>query len=705
MLNELNSMYQGLHSTGEAPVIKHNDIQSPGMGTTFKVVLNVSGHVDAIQLIDREKIKNTWSLGNGNKNQFPAAKLTYPLIPKAHVLYKKWKKGNPRPDVNAYRQMISELSSEYKVEHSGQTTWPKYRDKIKERQKQLESLQGGDANCVYELFDRYLQSETGLTILEQVVGFLISRAKGGVDKYEMKKICDALFADAVESNGRTKDSVKVTLLLDFLPKDDLNIGATSRDWVPNISDALFASEANKKVVVGDCALTGESSELVQKKFPSEKISVVGSIILFAKNAGTSGPTVERYGRSGAGSYASSEKLCQKLAAAISQITSEDLQGQTWIKVASANGGPPSLFLAYCMDDLSFSLITLFSGKDSDIEDFEDYEIATERVLRLVRGKTLLPDAVVTIVEIAVLDKANRKINYSNFTTVEQLQNASIEWGKANMNTPHFYYRVKIGDELKSVERWSVAPQRVVEISRLKFIRDGSESTPVPALSIAETMRLFMSTSERVKSLAYLCLSQITRQYEALFKYVSLAKVHSRLGPKAFIKTNPNLNSHALDALCLLSVLLYKTGRFKEVYMSECAFRLGQLCSAMDELHIGYCKSERGGQIPSTLLGNQTYGHALHNPLRAMGLLATRLKPYEGWAKKQDGQSKDKAITNGLYAYRWLKRQANEINVQLQNISGAPDDQFKAELMLGYLAGRPFENKMKKKDLSQIQGEE
>jgi hypothetical protein len=705
MLIELNSMYKGLKEVGEAPVIKHNDIQAPGMGTTFRVWLKPNGDVTGIQLLDREKIQNTWSLGNGNKNQFPATKLSYPLLPEAHGLYMAWKKSNPRPDAKAYRQVISELANENTVEHSGQKTWPIYRAKIKERQSQLEYLREGEGACVYELFSRYLKSETGLTILEQVAAHLVLRAESGIDKYELKKICDALFADSVDSKGKMTDSVKVTLLLDFRPKDDLNIGVTSREWVPYISDALFSNEANQKLIVGNCALSGEQCELVLGKFPSEKISIVGSTILLSKNAGTSGPTVERYKRSGSESYPSSEKLCQKLAATLSKITSAELKGKTWIKVASANGKPPSLLLAYCMDDLGLGLATLFSGEDNDIEDFEDYTKATERVLRLIRGGKHTFDAIVAIAEIAVLDKANRKINHAHFTTVKQIHEAALQWRDANRNAPHFYYQVQIGHEKKFVESWSLAPQRVVEVTRYKYIRDGSESTTVPAISIADTMRLFLSSSERVKPFAHLCLSRVVSQYKALCQYVVLANLQSRLGQKALIKTNIKLNSNALDSLSLLSVLLYKSGRFKEVYMSECAFQLGQLCSAMDELHIGYCKSVRDGQIPSTLLGNQTYGIALNNPFKAMGVLATRLKPYEAWAKKQPGQNKDKAVVNGIFAYRWLKQHAGELNLQLAKVQRAPDDQFKAELMLGYLAGRPFENKAKRSDKSQIEGEE
>ena len=80
MLNELYSMQRGLKKVGESPPIKHNDIKSPGMGSTIRIILASDGNVSRIEWLNRDKIKDTWSIGDGYKNQFPAIKLTYPLI-------------------------------------------------------------------------------------------------------------------------------------------------------------------------------------------------------------------------------------------------------------------------------------------------------------------------------------------------------------------------------------------------------------------------------------------------------------------------------------------------------------------------------------------------------------------------------------------------------------------------------------------------
>jgi len=130
-------------------------------------------------------------------------------------------------------------------------------------------------------------------------------------------------------------------------------------------------------------------------------------------------------------------------------------------------------------------------------------------------------------------------------------------------------------------------------------------------------------------------------------------------------------------------------------MKDFAFQLGQLCSAMDEIHIGYCKSERKGDIPNSLIGNQVYGMALQNPIKAMEFLASRGRPYNSWVKRmraKKDKSEDKAIVSAIFAQIWMGEIATSLNDFLANHSFTKPDTYKAELMLGYLAGRPFEQK-------------
>ncbi len=192
------------------------------------------------------------------------------------------------------------------------------------------------------------------------------------------------------------------------------------------------------------------------------------------------------------------------------------------------------------------------------------------------------------------------------------------------------------------------------------------------------------------------LRHIADQYQPLLRNCALSRVQQALPKKTITgKTNPKNNAEALSVVTLISVLLYKSGRTKEIYMNDFAFQLGQLCSAMDEIHIGYCVSERSGSIPNTLLGNQVYGMALLDHAKAMAFMATRVKPYESWVRRirfKDDKMADKVIKNAVYAQKWMGKQASEFKKSLQKSGIATSDSYKAELMLGYLSGRPFEQK-------------
>lgn len=704
MLNELYIIQRGLEKVGEIPAIKHNDIKEPGMGTTFRILLAANGNVSRVEWLNKEKLKDVWSIGNGKKNQFPAIKLAFPLIPDAHRNYKEWKENNNKPKEKAYREFINKQISQHSLYLGKIAFWPSYRNKILERKEQF-NKNYKDKNF-YQIFERYSKSENnGINILLQVYE-LTKEAVNNVDLKVLSAISDVLFGAELNNKGIVKDGKRVTFLLDANPSNDIDYYSSSKREIPALSKALFDLESDRTGEKSVCALTGNECNVVEKVFPEVKLNVVGSTILYTKNSGTSGPTVKRYGYSGAKSYPVSDELSKKLAASIAFLASEKYQGITWSKIPSTTGSSPSLLLAYCKDDLSLAVSRLITG-NSDIEDFEDYQDATRTVLDLFDKSNCTPDAIVEIAEIIVLDKANRKINYSTTSSLGGVRQAADEWSLACRNTPDFKLFSQIGNSKKLLGPWLISPVKICYLSRSKYIRNGESSTPIPAISFSDTMKLFFSQNHDLEQLASRLLVRLSNQFELLISRCALSKTHSELGQDARLKTNPKNNTQALNAVTVMSALLYKLGRKKEVYMNDFAYQLGQFCSAVDELHIGYCKSMRGGDIPNTLIGNLTYGMALQSPTKALAVLASRIKPYETWARNpKNFSSNDKAIKTGIYAHKWLSGQSEKIYSHFADNNPSVTDSFKAELMLGYLAGRPFEGKREPQSNSnEAQGEE
>jgi hypothetical protein len=334
-----------------------------------------------------------------------------------------------------------------------------------------------------------------------------------------------------------------------------------------------------------------------------------------------------------------------------------------------------------------------------------------------KGKNLSLDAAVDFVEIIKVDKANRKINFTTTTRIKKLIQATEGWQQSCKNTPDFKLSAQVKKKINRMcKPWAISPLQVMSLSQRKYIRDGGDFTSVPGISFADAMKLFLEKQRIGWINESLC--HVSAQYQPLLKYCALSKLQELLPRKSItVKTSPRYNAQALSAVTLIAVLLFKKGRTKEDYMQDFAFQLGQLCSAMDEVHIGYCVSERSGKIPNILLGNQVYGMALQAPLKAMAFMASRRRPYDSWAKRkriisvQEKQPNDKgkktltkAETNALYAHSWMSKQAETLNQHLQGNDTTSSDSYKAELMLGYLAGRPFKQKNDSKETNKEKGE-
>ena len=469
MINDFYLIYEGLRDAGKEPEIKHNNIASPGMGTTFRVCLDKNGTISSIEHLTRDKIKNTWSIGDGNKNQFPAVKCEYPFIPDGHKDFLEWKKQNKNADETAYRQFLKKMLEEYSVNLPAIKFWPQYRDKILKRMDQLErpllSIRGG--NSILELFQRYSKAgDNGRDVLIQFAQKLKELILESAKKETLRAAAATLFGDSIDSKGKIKDSQKTSLLIDCLPEQQSDFFVSSRKNVPVVSKALFAIEQSSNQKVGCCAVTGQQTELVNDKFPSEKLSVIGNTILLTKNSGTSGPTVSRYGASGVFSFPLGKKLSGNISAAISFLTNENLRGRTWNSVPAFSGSKTSLLLAYCRSKYDMAIIPAITG--GDIEDFDDYQDAAKTVISLLDRGNCTPDDAVAICEIRYVDDGNRKINYSTMSSLGEISRAANGWVTACKNIPSFKLFAKIKNKGKLLSPWPIAPVDILYLTKKKI---------------------------------------------------------------------------------------------------------------------------------------------------------------------------------------------------------------------------------------------
>jgi hypothetical protein len=145
---------------------------------------------------------------------------------------------------------------------------------------------------------------------------------------------------------------------------------------------------------------------------------------------------------------------------------------------------------------------------------------------------------------------------------------------------------------------------------------------------------------------------------------------------------------------LLALLLYKQGCYKEEYMENIPYQIGQLLKVADELHSFYCKVVREGKVPPQLVGNALFVTAAENPVQALAQLSPRINPYLAWAKQyRTKKIEEKEIESWRAAWyidlldTIATKLCPHINNPVESIQRFTDLE-KAQLFIGYLASLP-----------------
>lgn len=722
MLNELKTMLDGLEQVLEVEQT-HKDISKAGGKESVRVILDVddtdSTYIKRLEYMNEIHLNDVWILRTSNQDQFPAIKLTKPLRPSGNkffnlaIAYRKEKKpedkseivnklnllcegiGLQSPELTLYEQLpklSNFLIQHFPKEPLNESEWPKesYRKKILERRDQLAESELGQIREVAELYRLYSKfGANGVDLLQQLDEKIEHMLMNdSLSEAMMLLLLNALYGGSKpKSNGDIEDTARVQIILDYLPNPDIDIFASNlTKYKKPLSDFLIAQESQHqdKQGVSSCPIMGGSSSLITDKFPEIRLGKglpVSQIKPYSKfDGGGTKLTVQRYKKSGIDSFTIDKELSQKFDGLFKNLTAEKMNNRTWKKIPSEKSGKWDLLIAYCHGDLNLPATQFVT----QVEDMDDYQSRTQDLISLLNKGNLSIDAIVDFVVIRKVDDGNQKVVYSNACSLSQLEKAAHSWQIACANTPEFTLAI-IGKDKKRhyVKPYALAPDQLTALSKQVFDLDGDVSKgEVPAISFNESMRIFFNQDDFSQRIAEHSLKKITAQTQKLFAFCAEAK---SLGSKEKVPIDANIN--ALKMTTLMAVLLFKMNRRKEDYMSELSFKLGQYCSAMNELHVGYCRVVRKGSMPTTLIGSAAYAIALHSPIKALEYIALRLKPYEGWARGMQAEGKK---DDSLFAFYWIQRNAKDLRDALLQPKSTDSKTHQAELMLGYLAGRPFE---------------
>lgn len=707
MLNELLIVERGAREAGVEMAQRHPDVKDVRRVPTLLVRLDEVGHVAEVRPIPSQV--TPWTLRDGQHNSFPFVQPKRPLWDVLTHAARREKAMDRRAD--GRREAVLALAGNATFNAEAFADWPGggLLGRVRDRLEKLRTLTGTDAGAAPAAFERFLLAcdmSGGVTpsgLLREAAHQLIDNLKktAGTEWLELAS------AVLIEGNG--------AFMFDAAGESSVMDRAT----VAGVSQALRAAgvEEQTRPAMGCCGLTGATQKLIDSTFPQPNLPILGQTYLFARNKDA--PANDRYGRFSADSMPVGEETVIRLAAAIEALTGDARKGVTWRGIPGEAPKQTDLLLAFVETAPDAPVAAALTDEDeSDEEDEPSEEAAamrgnsvaafeqrTRRLIEAIRAKVGKIDE--TPVRYAVLrkvDPANRKVSFQGQIAVIDLARAVEDWAAGERNVPQVSLPVLRKGERKrrAAGPPHVAPLGLIAFSKQLFVRGGAECQEVTGLPAGEALGLFLEKDRpRVARVLRLLLARRT----ALV--VGTAHAYRR---RAERKRELELRWEALRTVTILGLLLHKLGRRRETqedYMNDAAFKLGQLLAAADVVHAGYCADVRGGDVPPSLLGNQVFGMAQKSPTKALDALGRRWTPYQGWATKAaraiDGkanrrrdelmrESKNREesqrgwdITKAISIARRVRPMIDELRPVLAKI---PDDTFRAELLLGYIAGLP-----------------
>jgi hypothetical protein len=681
MLNELLLIERGLTQHGLSLAESHPDVKEIGQDAPLRVRLAAGGTIARIETTEKGQVR--WTLRDGQHNSFPYVKIGRPLLSPIDdkvAEAETWKKFK---DARAQRAELLRLLDNHPIDISWAGSWPApgLRKRIRERLDQLASLRNGDSAAVPAVFERFLAA------LDRSTPFL-------VDLLAHLKKTLANEDETWISPVRKLTIEGGTLYFDVDDRDfDRDVG--DPDNIGPMSLALSGEHTGGEP--GLCSLTGATVQLHEGNFPQPNLPSLGQTYLFAKNKEI--PAAHRYDRFAAAAFVVGADILKRLSGGLLAVTADERKGKTWRLIPSEKPKQSDLLLAFLPADLNLPVASVLAEAGTPEMAQAAYQALSERALADLDGRVRHAEAQeeVQLCVIRKLDPANRKAILHRLVSVTRLHECALRWRSAIANHPPIKISIPVGKGQKAVraEPPHIEPTSLPALTRKYFVDGGTRQAELTGITSAEAFALFLEEGD-LERRAHSILRLVLRRHGPLLAGAARALRNGFDEAKAFDL------SAALQSVTLIGILLDKLGRRTEEYMDDAAFKLGQLLAVADTVHVGYCADQRGGDVPPVLLGNSVLSMAQSKPTKALSVLCGRWKPYGAWAKRVDAARKrattlEKQGEKGrAYTIRKALSQASRISKLCAELSGVVPEfpppntanAFRAELLLGYLAGLP-----------------
>ena len=716
MLNEMMLIRRTLRELRISTSTRHPDIAPLAKSSPLlRVFLDANGHVASVEVVPQEDAPSYWTFRDGKQNSFPRVSFKPALRPGATADQLEMV-SNRRKGVEQLRKAYLALIETLPLNTAAVTPWitAGHRQRIAERGKAVAASASEAAKVFVDLVNAFLLTNDA-DLLTEIENAVVAKLHESPSEDLVALACRLSFRDGGKSE---KPSDACDVLFDFRDTQTL-ASAAEPEMSAILSEALPSKSQGEPN--GICALTGLPARIEDDKFPEADFPVLGPTALHTRNPDL--PSAHRYRVAGPASMPIGSGIASELQAAVGELTKPERKGKTWESVPSEKpeqsdllicylDGWPELNLAETITDSNAGFLNKDGGTAINEASFEKLG---ERIAALTKGKSthIPPTARIQITVIRRIDKANKKTVHSCSLTRQGLEDAAREWTAACANVPEvdLFVPQKKGEAALKIPRRTLSPGMIVALCKKLYMTGGTKSVESAGLSFSDAFSLVMNgprnSEAKIRSVLGFVLARFTPLLIGIGHVRSrMIKSSSKPDMEAF---NPKARKDVLDAISLVGALLYQLNIKITKDMNTPAYELGQLLAGADILHRGYCLDVRGGKLPPKLIGNATMNTAAANPIAALAQLQQRWGPYEGWAKKRlaetwakkrpaetnDDDSREphkgdeqmrRAVEDAVY----IPRKLEEIAARLAAPDSfrKPNDEFRAQLFLGYLAGLP-----------------
>ncbi len=682
MLNELMTLNLSLERCGFVVQKNHPWIETPARKEGFIVGINSDCQIETLEYCDKERMVELWKVAPDNMKSFPLFNFKSPI----------WK---PRISPTDIRKLLEDKDVKQRCNKMKEAIGQSELSYLSFKESEKNILKGRIYGYPSEMLKYFDCNDNKIKALCTLINRLQSYREN-VDSFLKQLSTTAINAclngsiEQVDLVGgllfgkwdkkKQEFSEEVVLLLDMSDYSSFNSRMASPDLKPILIEMLIGKQVDKTTQKDLCSLSGTMKVIEQGSFPQPTLPILSKTFLFSMNDEAS--CHYRYGKISSGIFPVGKDLSVKLLDAIKFITDKERKGKTWKSVPGNKISKSDLLIVYLEDkpNSEINLADLLSDADeSETSEIMFEEVASNVCQALEGEKEITNDSLVRIFVLKKIDEGRRQVELNTTFTVSNIKAGVKEWQNAAKNHPYISIPLPKKNDMVSHSKTTdcLSPANVMRCFQYKWIRNGTDKSKVSGINLCDVYDIFLGdTKEAIQSAKKLLSLAVNRQLSLV---LGIGGAIHAADSKKWNQIPPENKKTTLKTVTLFSILLYKLGHKKEVYMKDAVFNVGRLLSLSDDLHMQYCKWVRKNDIPPQLIGNALMPSAVENPERAIARLWSRLLVYQAWANKVQGEE--------YKLVKWILGQIGKVCNDLADVAlpQQTTDADKAKMLLGYLA--------------------